>query len=113
MITNEIVAIRNGINEVNLIIDNFLLDINKGIINDLEGLDDRVNLLCAKVSELPASEFEDLRPDFENALYKVIELKSFLSEELENTNNRVNWQSLSIQTPKAHKPAANDNRYNS
>ncbi len=108
MSTNEVLEIRDGINEVNFIIDKFLLDINEGVINDLSGLDKRVSELCTKVSCIPASDFEVLRHDFEMALFKVKELKLFLAEELESTGGNTKQWDRPIP-PSKFTDAANDN----
>lgn len=106
---SDISSIKVTIDEVNLIINKFLLDINDGLISDLSGLDNTVVDLCSKISALPKPSFEHIREDFEAMLTKVKELKVFLSEELESTGNRLKTINTSIAAAKRYGAAANDN----
>lgn len=109
MSQSDIASIKISIDEVNLIINNFLLDMNNGLINDLSGLDDTVVSLCTQISALPKTSLEPIREDFESMLAKVKELKVFLSEELESTSNRIKTVNTSIAAAKRYTSAANDN----
>lgn len=109
MSRTQIDQIKKQIDAVNNSIKVFLVDMNEGVIRDLSGLDDNVKQICTDISKLDKPAFEELRPDFEDSLKRVQELREFLSNELETTSKKIHDLDTRKIASQQYARVANDN----
>ena len=87
----------------------FKQDLDKGIIRDLQGLDDAILYICNNVASLDDDEYSVLKPKFVSTYHNVKVLKEMINDELNVTSQNLSSLSATQDATSKYSKAANDN----
>jgi hypothetical protein len=87
----------------------FKRDLDKGIIRDLQGLDDAILYICNNVASLDDDEYSILKPKFVTTYENVKVLKDMINEELNTTSQSLSALNATQDANAKYSKAANDN----